>query len=146
MELKMREHKKYTKNDIAPALLISGKKLKNMDYTVNELAEILKLKPRYIREYLVKRKGAPTNKVGSEKGTVYINGKSLYEWAVAFHEAHMAELEKNKLKNGEFTCFRCRKHVRPDTYEIEKTKPGVSRLKAKCPICGSQINRYERDK
>ena len=135
----------YKINDVDPALLISGKKLKDMDYTVRELSEILKLNPRYIREYLIKRKGAPTNKIGNEKGTVYINGKALYEWAVEFHEAHMAELEKNKLKSGEFNCFRCRKHVHPDSFEVERTKPGVSRLKAKCPICGAQINRYERE-
>ena len=122
----MKENKKHKKNDVDPALLISGKKLKDMDYTVSELAEILNVTPRYIREYLIKRKGAPTNKIGSEKGLVYINGKALYEWGVAFHNAHEAELDKNKLKDGEFNCFHCRQHVRPDSYEIELVKPGVS--------------------
>ena len=31
----------YKINDVDPALLISGKKLKDMDYTVRELSEIL---------------------------------------------------------------------------------------------------------
>lgn len=140
----MSKQKKFRINDIDPSLLIVGKKLKDMDYSVNELAEILNLKPRYIREYLIKRKGAPTNKVGSEKGLVYINGKALYNWAVKFHEEHEEKLNATRLKPGEFVCFHCHKHVIPDSYTTESSKLGVVIHKAQCPFCGTQINRYDK--
>ena len=70
--------KAIRKEDVNPNLLSYGKKLKDMNYTVQELSEILGVKSRYIREYLIKRKGAPVEPKQNSNGKVFINGKKLF--------------------------------------------------------------------
>ena len=94
--------KSIRKEDVNPNLLIYGKLLKDMNYTVSELAEILDVKPRYIREYLIGRKGAPVQPKTKLKGQVFINGRELYEWAVEFHQQKLEKKAENALKQNEF--------------------------------------------
>lgn len=49
------KNKRRRMEDVNPNLLFCGKKLKDMNYSVAELAAILDVKPRYIRDYLVNR-------------------------------------------------------------------------------------------
>ena len=86
---------KRLEEDVHPNLLSKGKKLLDMYYTVQELSEILDLKPRYIREYLIGRKGAPQKEKTNIKGRVYVNGKELYEWADKFHNEKLARQRSN---------------------------------------------------
>ena len=142
----IRYSSKRLENDVHPNLLTKGVKLLDMYYTVDELADILELKPRYIREYLVKRKGAPVKEKTNKKDRVYINGRALYEWAVAFHNAKLERQKANPLSDEEFLCCRCRKHVIPDVYTVTTAASGVKIRKAVCPICGAHINKYEKGK
>ena len=134
--------KTIRKEDVNPNVLIYGKRLKDMNYTVHELSEILGVKPRYIREYLIARKGAPVQPKTKLKGQVFINGRQLYEWAVEFHQQKLEKKAENALKENEFLCCRCRKHVVPDHFSIEVSASGISFRKATCPLCGAMINRY----
>lgn len=138
--------KSIRKEDVNPNLLIYGKRLKDMNYTVQELSEILGVKPRYIREYLIGRKGAPAQPKANLKGQVFINGKELYEWAVEFHKKKLEKKEKNALKENEFLCCHCQKHVVPEAFSVEMSGSGTPFRKAFCPICGSRINRYMKKK
>ena len=138
--------KTIRKEDVNPNLLIYGKRLKDMNYTVSELAEILRVKPRYIREYLIARKGAPVQPKSKLKGQVFINGQELYEWAVEFHQQKLEKKAENALKDNEFLCCRCRKHVVPDHFSIEVSASGIPFRKATCPLCGAIINRYIKNK
>lgn len=143
---KQLKKQKRLENDVHPNLLQRGMKLLNMYYSVHELAEILDLTPRYIREYLIKRKGAPVKEKTNIKERVYINGKELYEWAVDFHQEKLFRQKSNPLTDNEFLCCRCQKHVVPSEYTITTSASGVKIRKAICPICGSSINRYEKGK
>ena len=137
---------KRLEEDVHPNILSKGKKLLDMYYTVQELAEILDLKPRYIREYLIGRKGAPKKEKTNTKGRVYINGKELYEWADEFHNEKLARQKSNPLADDEFLCCKCQQHVVPENYTISITANGVRRRDAICPICGTRIFRYEKGK
>ena len=128
--------------DVNPNLLLRGQKLKDMNYTVEELAGILDIKPRYIRNYLVNRKGAPIQPRINNKQKIYINGRELYEWAIKFHQKKLEQKTNNALKEKEFLCCHCHKHVIPDHFTVGITGPGIPVLKAICPLCGSRINRY----
>ena len=132
--------------DVNPNVLLKGKKLKDMNYTVRELSEILDVSERYIREYLIMRKGAPVQPKANLKGKVYINGKQLYEWAVEFHQKKLDKKAENALKENEFLCCRCCKHVVPESYTIEISASGISFRKSTCPECGAVINRYIKNK
>ena len=135
---------KRLEEDVHPNLLSKGKKLLDMYYTVQELSEILDLKPRYIREYLIGRKGAPQKEKTNIKGRVYVNGKELYEWADKFHNEKLARQRSNPLADDEFLCCRCQKHVVPENYTVTITKSGVRCRNAFCPICGTKIYKYEK--
>ena len=138
--------KTIRKEDVNPNLLIYGKRLKDMNYTVQELSEILGVSQRYIREYLIMRKGAPVQPKANLKGKVYVNGRQLYEWVVEFHQKKLEKKAENALKENEFLCCRCRGHVIPDHFTIEISASGVPFRKAVCPCCGAVINRYIKDK
>ena len=135
---------KRLEEDVHPNLLSRGKKLLDMYYTVQELAETLDLNPRYIREYLVGRKGAPQKEKVNLKGRVFINGKELYEWANRFHNENLARQKSNPLSDDEFLCCKCQRHVVPENYTLTITKSGVRCRNAFCPICGTKIYKYEK--
>ena len=135
---------KRLEEDVHPNLLSKGKKLLDMYYTVQELAETLDLNPRYIREYLVGRKGAPQKEKVKPKDRVFINGKELYEWANRFHNEKLARQKSNPLSDDEFLCCKCQRHVVPENYTLTITKSGVRCRNAFCPICGTKIYKYEK--
>ncbi len=138
--------KAIRKEDVNPNLLSYGKKLKDMNYTVQELSEILGVKPRYIREYLIKRKGAPVEPKQNSNGKVFINGKKLYEWAVEFHQRKLDKKARNALKENEFLCCHCQKHVIPVSFTVEISASGTPFRLSSCPLCGARINRYLKKK
>ena len=140
------KNKRRRMEDVNPNLLFCGKKLKDMNYSVAELAAILDVKPRYIRDYLVNRKGAPIQPRDNIREKAFINGKELYEWAVRFHQKNLDRKTNNALQENEFLCCHCHKHVVPDHFTVEITGPGIPCRKAVCPLCGSQINRYMKKK
>ena len=127
-------------NTIDPKLITAGKKLRNIDYTVNQLADKLNLSPRYIRRALIQLRKAPHRK--DKSGHILINGKEIYEWALSYREAErQRKEEKGPLGDDEFYCVKCRKRVIGK--DIYLYNDGFNNFKkAICPCCGYRVNKY----
>ena len=121
-------------------ILLHGKKLLNVNYSVRQITEKLGLDPRYIRRALIAKHGAPHFR--DSKGHILINGKELYEWAQKYVKEQ--ENHKNKrppMEKNEFYCVTCRKRViGQDIFTASDSKNDF--LKGICPLCGNRINKY----
>ena len=116
-----------------PAQVINrSKRLLPMLYTVNELANELRISDRTIRDWLPQ--GLPHEK--DSRGHVWINGEHFAGWAKTVR----AGAQRPQMKNNEMYCLRCRRAV--TVTETVETTAGNQRIrKGGCPICGNTVTR-----
>jgi hypothetical protein len=110
-------------------------RLLNMEYTPRELSEELACSIRQIRNALLH--GCPHRQ--TENGHYYINGRAFCEWVES-----QKPPAKQRLKDNEAYCFRCRSAVPFVAVEVTQTNGNSELAKGICPNCGGKINRARR--
>lgn len=111
-------------------------------YRVRELAEKLGITRRAV--YYKIKDDLP---VINMKGTFYIVGNEFIE----YEKGKRAQRKKGELKPDEFYCVHCDSKRKPLNGQVEvydfsnsnkKVRKGSILLKATCPICKKQMNRF----
>ena len=119
---------------------------KTKRYRVRELAEKLGITSRAL--YYKIKDDLP---VITMKGTFYIVGNEFIEYEKGKRE----QRKKGELKPDEFYCVHCDSKRKPLNGQVEvydfsnsnkKVRKGSILLKATCPICKKQMNRFGNPK
>ena len=114
-------------------------KLLNMEYTTGELAEVLGTTPKYIRQSLIIKRGAPART--DKSGRVWINGFEFKKW-LDEDLYPKTKKETTPLADNEFYCIKCREHRITNSYVIDVNRRGTEYKKAYCPVCGTRMNKF----
>ena len=110
-------------------------RLLDMAYTTGEIAEELGVTPKYIRDTLIRKMGAPYRY--DESGRLWLDGLQIREW---IGKAFDPKKRSVKLDRNEFFCVKCREKRESDQF-ITKRLNGTIYRQAFCPICGSRMNK-----
>lgn len=110
-------------------------RLLDMEYTTNELAEELGVTPKYVRDTMIAKHGAPFKQ--DKKGRVWLEGIKIRDW---IEEAYNPNKNKVKLDENEFYCVKCREKRLTDHYNTIQ-KGGTIYKQSHCPICGTLMNK-----
>ena len=110
-------------------------RLLDMAYTTGEMADELGVTPKYIRDTMVRKMGAPYR--CDKEGRLWLDGLKIREWI----EKEFDPKKKSvKLESDEFYCVRCREKRKSDDYVMKHSK-GTNYKQAVCPFCGARMNK-----
>ena len=111
-------------------------RLLDMEYTTGELASELGVSPKYVRDTMIAKYGAPYRQ--DKKGRIWLEGLKVKEWMEAAYDP-----KKNKvsLAGNEFYCVKCRGKRVSDQYILTQNN-GTILKQAHCPICGALMNKF----
>ncbi len=111
-------------------------RLLDMSYTTGEMARELGVTPKYIRDTMIRKMGAPYRY--DKKGRLWLDGLNMREW---IGKALNPQKKSVKLNKNEFYCVKCREK-RETEENITKSSNGNIYKQALCPVCGMRMNRF----
>jgi len=117
-------------------VIVKSPGLLPMHYKVSELAAILCIPDRTLRDWLVA--GAPHFR--DQRNNLWIHGRDFADWVAS----RRRPVKKRKLRNGEAYCVRCNKSVVMKDISTHPMRGKLIMLRGKCPDCGCEINRADR--
>ena len=110
-------------------------RLLDMAYTTGEIANELGVTPKYIRDTMIRKMGAPYR--CDKSGRLWLDGMKVKLWI----EKELNPAKRAvKLTESEFYCVKCRQKRSVDSYVMKKSK-GTIYKQAPCPVCGSRMNK-----
>src|SRR5688572_3767297 len=109
-------------------VIVKSPGLLPMHYKVSELAEILCVPERTLRDWLVA--GAPHFR--DLRNNVWIHGRDFADWVASLRTPVKAQ----KLRNGEAFCMRCDKPVAMTDVSTHTMQGKLILMRGKCPHCG----------
>ena len=112
-------------------------RLLNMPYTTGEMAKELGVTPKYIRDTMIRKMGAPHRY--DDEGRLWLDGLNMREW---IEKALDPQKKSVKLNKNEFYCVKCREKQEAEE-SITKHSNGVIYKQAFCPVCGTRMNKFE---
>ena len=134
--MKTNDEKRY---HIKRSVIMKASSLLNMDYMPDELAEELGVTGDYVRKVLIRKMGAPHKWRGAT--CYWINGEEFKKWVTRFEKKSKHQNEKNKMREDQFYCLKCRKVVEQSLWTIKKIQ-ATTYIQSFCPYCHTRINKF----